>query len=118
MKSSAVKPGYTTIAICVIASPLLCECLAVLVGRNAKPSNEIAPQRLSGAEAAAGGDDRDGVVGLLELTAGGFSADALDVGAGRLADLVGEQPGEVTRAHCGATGQLRDAVRTTGFRLD
>ena len=38
--------------------------------------------------------------------------------AGRLADLVGEHPGEMPRAHRGKAGQFVDAVRATGLRLD
>ena len=52
----------------------------------------------------AGGDHRDGVVGLLELAPRRFGPDTLDVGARRLADLVGEQPGEVPWTHRCATG--------------
>src|SRR6185295_10502732 len=101
-----------------LPSPLLGECLAIMVGRNAKPSNEVASQGFRAAEAAAGRDDGNGVVGLLELAAGGFGADALDVGSGRFPNLVGEHAREVARAHRGATGQLRDTVRAAGFGLD
>src|SRR6476659_3755776 len=103
MKSSAVKPGYSTMAICM--NPPLGECFAILVGRNAHPANEIATQRLRGAEAATGGDHGDGVVGFLQLASSGLGADPFDVCAGRFADLVGEQPGEMPRAHGRATSE-------------
>ena len=48
----------------------------------------------------------------------GLGADPFDVGPGRLADLVGEHPGEMPRAHGGAAGEIGDAVRRTGFGLD
>src|SRR5689334_9232574 len=116
MKSSAVKPGYSTMAICMI--PPLGESPAVLVGRNAHSSNEVAPQRFRAAESAARGDRGDGVVGFLESSACRLGADSLDVRAGRLADLVGEKAGEMSRAHRGTTGQLGDTVRGAGFGFD
>ena len=87
------------------------EGLAVLVGRDADSANEVAPHGFCGAEPAPRGDHGDGVVGFLELPARGLGAHALDVGAGRLADLVGEHPGEVPRAHRRAPGELGHAVR-------
>src|ERR1700754_2097367 len=101
MKSSAVKPGYSTMAICMI-SPLG-EGLSILVGGNAHSSKKVPAHRVCCAEAASRGDHGDGIVGLLQLSARSLGADALDVCAGRLADLGGEHPGEMPRAHRGAT---------------
>src|ERR1700676_3634160 len=99
MKSSAVYPGYNTIAICVIASsPWLGERLAVLVGRDADPPNEVAPHGFCGSEAAPRRDGNNRVIVILQLTAGGFGPDPFDVGARSLTDLVGEHPGEVAWA--------------------
>ena len=68
---------------------------AVVIGGHPDASNEVAPHGFRAAEAAARGDGDDGVVGLLELTARGLGAHPLDVGRGRLAHLIGEQPGEM-----------------------
>src|ERR1700758_1947675 len=92
--------------------------LAVLVRRNADAANEVAPHGFGSAEAAPCSDCDDGVVGLLELPARGLGADAFDVVAGRLADLVGEHPREMARAHRRPAGQLADAVRAARFGLD
>src|SRR5882757_644471 len=116
MKSSAVKPGYKTMAICM--SCLLGEGFAVLVGRDADPSNEVAPHGFCGAEPTPCSDHGDGVVGLHELPARGFGTYALHVCAGRLADLVGEHPGEVSWAHGRPARQFGDIVRGTGFCVD
>src|SRR5690348_15482252 len=94
------------------------EGLAVLVGRNTHAAKEIAPHGFRGAEAAPAGDRDDGVVGLLQLPARGFGADALDVLAGRLADLIGEHPREMARAHRGAAGQVADGVLPARCGLD
>src|ERR1700756_5388589 len=114
MKSSAVKPGYVTIAICVMR----CSCglgkgLAVLIRRDADSANEVAAHAFRGTKAAARRDGRHGVVGLLELPARGLGADTFDVGTRRLTDLRGEHSSEMPWAHVGSTGQLRDAVHAT-----
>src|ERR1700752_3688193 len=96
----------------------LSESLAVLVGRNADATNEVAPHGFRGAEATSGGDRDDGVVGLLQLPARGVGANAFDVVAGRLTDLVGEHPREMARAHRRPAGQLADAVCAARFGLD
>src|SRR6516164_4836143 len=96
----------------------LSEGLAVLVRRNADAANEVAPHGFRGAEAASGGDRDDGVVGLLQLPARGFGANAFDVVAGRLADLIGEHPREMARAHRRPAGQFADAVWAAWLRLD
>src|SRR5271166_2661601 len=119
MKSSAVKPGYVTIAICVMRCSLSSgEGFAVLVGRHPDASNKVAAHGFRGAEAAARSDRHHGVVGLLELSAGRLGADPFDVSAGRLADLTGEHPGEMAWAHRGAARQLGNAMHATGFGLD
>src|SRR5271166_6199099 len=119
MKSSAVKPGYVTIAICVMRCSLSSgEGFAVLVGRHPDASNKVAAHGFRGAEAAARSDRHHSVVGLLELAAGRLGADPFDVGARRLAYLIGEHPGEMAWAHRGAARQLADAVCAAGFGLD
>src|ERR1700758_1750375 len=119
MKSSAVKPGYVTIAICVMPCSLSsAECFPVVVGWDANPSNKVAAHGFRGTEAAPRRDRGDGVFGLLKLAAGGLGADPFHVGARRLADFVGENPSEMPRAHRGAAGQLADAVRATRFGFD
>ena len=119
MKSSAVKPGYITIAIWVMRS-LLFQANVLRYWSGEIPIRRTKLRRMVSAvpNPHRDGDRGDGVVGLLELAARRFGADAFDVGAGRLADLVGEHPGEVARAHRGETGQLGDAVRATGFGFD
>src|SRR3984885_464858 len=99
-------------------SPGSGECFAVLVGRYADSSNEVAAHRFRGAESAPRRDRHPGVVGLLERAPPRLGADPFDVSPGRLADFVGEHPGEVSWAHRGETGQLGDAVRAAGFGLD
>src|ERR1700712_4151912 len=91
---------------------------AVPVGRNPDPANEVAAHGFRGAESAARGDRRDGVVGLFELPTGGFGADAFDVRPRCLADLFGEDPGEMPWAHRRPAGQVRNAVHSTGFGFD
>src|SRR5579875_2811247 len=116
MKSSAVKPGYSTMAICMITP--LSEGFAVLVRRDADSTNEVAAHAFCGPEAAARGDGSDGVVGFLELATRGFGADSFDVGARRLADLRGEHPREMPWAHVDSAGQFGDAVYAARFGLD
>ena len=95
------------IAICMVDLLLgQANVLRYWSGETPEASNEVAAHGFRGSEPAPCGDHRDGVVGLLELTAGRLGADPLDVGARRLADLLGEHPGEVPRAHRGAAGQL------------
>src|SRR3954471_2780909 len=122
--SRAVKPGYATNAIWVITVLLVgrtsqsSERFAVLVGWDADAPDEVAPHGFGSSEAASRSDSHHGVVSLFQLPARGFGAHAFDILAGRLADLVGKHPSEMPRAHCGAAGQIVDAVRTTGFALD
>src|SRR3979411_1248347 len=97
---------------------LLGECLAILVRRNAEPSNEIAAQGLRRAAPAAAADPGPGFAGPPQLAPGPFGADPLDIGAWRLADLVGEHPGEVPGAQRGATRELGHAVCAAGVALD
>src|SRR6516165_9351706 len=105
----------------VLSSPTMprsSKGLAVLIRRNADAANEVAPHGFRGAEAAPGGDRDDGVVGLFELPARGLGANAFDVVAGRLTDLVGEHAGEMARSLRRAAGQGADCVRLVLFGLD
>src|ERR1700744_531079 len=90
------------------------ECSAVLVGRYADSSNEVAAHRFCGAEAAPRRDRHHGVVGLLELATSRLGADSFDVSPGRLADFVGEHPGEVSWALRGGAGHVGDGWRAAG----
>src|SRR6185312_13392009 len=124
--SSAVNPGYATKAIWVIDISFSLglfrfgsgKGFAILVRRDTDTPNEVAPHGLCGTKAATGCNRHDGVVGLLQLSAGGFGPDAFHVLAGRLADLVGEHAGEMAWAHGRAAGQVVDVVRPTRFGLD
>ena len=84
------------------------------VGRHAEVALEHAAQGLGAAEPAAGRHDVEGVGRLLELAAGRFQAGAFDEAAGGLADLGGEDAGEVAHAHGrrgGESGQTMVASR-------
>src|ERR1700755_121786 len=119
MKSSAVKPGYVTIAICVMPCSLgSAECFPVVVGWDANPSNKVAAHGFRGAKTAPRRDRRDGVFGLLKLAAGGLGADAFHVGARRLADLLGKHPGEMPRAHVDSARPVANTVRAARFSVD
>src|SRR6202011_4222923 len=81
-------------------------------------ANEVAAHGFCSAEAAPRGDHDDGVVGLLQLPSRSLGADPFDVLTRRLADLVGEDAGEMTWAHCRPAGQFDDVVEPAGRRLD
>jgi cell division septum initiation protein DivIVA len=86
------------------------EAAAILGGTYVQSAQEDAAHGLGGAEAAAGGDDGDGLAGVLQAPARGLDAHALDVAGGRDAGLGAEGAGEVARAHVGAGGHGLDGV--------
>src|SRR6478736_6067556 len=110
MKSSAVKPGYNTMAICMVVSSSG-EGLAVVVRRDAHPSNEVAPHGFCSAEPAPRCDHGDGVVGLLELPAGRLVAHA-DHPAGVGCDGLDpfDESGILSRRPCAETAGQHDGV--------
>ena len=65
-----------------------------------------------------GGDHRHRVVALGECPAGGVGPDPFDIGARRLTGLVGEDAGEMTRAHRRVAGEIVDAMHPARLGLD
>ena len=77
-----------------------------------------APERLGGAEPAAGGDQVERVVRRLELDPGGLDSHAFDELRRGLADFRGEDAGEVAHAHGRRRGHGGHPVISTRGRLD
>ena len=86
------------------------EASSVLGGSDVERTQEDAPHRLGGAEAASVGDDCDRLGGVLEAPACGLEAHTLDVARGRDTGLGTESAREVARAHVRALGHRVDGV--------
>ena len=91
------------------------ETVSVAFRRHAEAAQERPAHGLRGAEPAAGGDRRHGLVVGLQQRACSLQPDPLDVPGRRLADLGREDPGEMALAHADCRGQ--DGGPVVGARV-